>query len=190
MAETPITFKTPLRNRKYEVIAQQLAKGATSIEASLAAGYPSGGSSFAANCRQRANYPPIKARVAALQAEAVEKMNMDIGALMKRLWDIALRPPYKERVRTSDSLRALDMILRIGGYYAPTQSIVTRGNSQSVRVTEVFDENGLKSRRRVVDLVEVVHDENCPAEVRIAAAKEALPYPGKEYTIEDSNGTP
>jgi hypothetical protein len=75
----------PLRNRKYEVIAQQLARGAAAIEASLAAGYRSDGSAFAANCRQRANCPQVKARVAALQAKALEKVNLDLGWIFERL---------------------------------------------------------------------------------------------------------
>jgi len=186
MSETQPRIETPLRNPKYEIVAQELARGRTQIEASLAAGYPSGGSAFAANCRQRANYPPIKARVAALRAAALEKVEMDIGGLVKALWDMATRPPYKERVTTPDRLRAIDMLLRMGGHYAPTKSIVTRGPSQTVRLTETFDANGLKSRRRIVDLVQVINDESCPAELRIAAAKAAVPLlKGREY-VEDT----
>jgi len=176
----------PLKNRKYEVIAQQLARGATAVEASLAAGYPGDGSSFAANCRQRANFPQVKARVAALQAKALETLNVDLNGLLKRLWEIASHSPYKERVRTSDSLRAIDMLLRIGGHYAPTKSIVTPGESRSVRLTEIFDGEQLRTRRRVVDLVQLINDENSPAEVRLAAAKEAVPFlEGKELVTED-----
>jgi phage terminase small subunit len=179
----------PLPNRKYEVIAQQLARGATAIEASLAAGYRSDGSAFAANCRQRAAYPQIKARVAALQAKALEKVNLDLGWILERLVEIARRGPYRERVRTSDSLRAIDMLLRIGGHYAPAKSIVTPGESRSVRLTEIFDGEQLKTRRRVVDLVQVINDENCPASVRIEAAKAAVPFlEGKEFVTEDDGG--
>lgn len=112
----------PLRNRKYEVIAQQFARGATAIEASLAAGYRSDGSAFAANCRQRANYPQVKARVAALQAKALEKVNLDLGWIFQRLVEIARRGPYWERVRTSDSLQAIDMLL--------ASAAITRRQSQ------------------------------------------------------------
>lgn len=85
----------PLKNRKYEVIAQQLARGATAVEASLAAGYPGDGSSFAANCRQRANFPQVKARVAALQAKALETLNVDLNGLLKRLWEICQPQPLQ-----------------------------------------------------------------------------------------------
>jgi hypothetical protein len=74
----------PLANRKYEVIAQQLARGATSIEASLPAGYRSDGSAFASNCRQRANYPQIKARVAALQAKAIVVICSAAGTIVRQ----------------------------------------------------------------------------------------------------------
>jgi hypothetical protein len=180
----------PLKNRKYEVIAQQLARGATAVEASIAAGYTSDGrSAFAANCRQRANYPKVKAGVGALQAKAIETVNVDLGGLLKRLVEIASHSPYRERVRTSDSLRAIDMLLKIGGHYAPTKSVVTPGASRSVHLTEIFDEKGLKSRRRVVDLVQIINDENCPAEDRIAAAQAALPFlEGKEFVTEDDGG--
>jgi hypothetical protein len=51
-----------LSNRKLEIVAQQLAKGATAAEASIADGYRTNGAAFAANCRQRANYPEVKSR--------------------------------------------------------------------------------------------------------------------------------
>jgi uncharacterized protein with NRDE domain len=182
----------PLKNRKYEIIAQQLARGATAVEANIAAGYPSDGAYFASNCRTRASYPKVKARVAALQAAAIERVNIDVGGLVKRLVEIASHSPYRERVRTSDSLRAIDMLLRIGGHYAPTksESVVTPGDSRTIRMTEFFDKQGLKTRRRIVDLVQVINDENSPAEVRIAAAQAALPFlEGKEFVTEDDGGS-
>jgi hypothetical protein len=81
------------------------------------------------------------------------------------------------------------MLLRIGGHYAPTKSIVTPGESRSVRFTEIFDGEQLKSRRRMVDLVQVINDENCPAEARIEVAKAALPFlEGKGFVTEDDGG--
>jgi phage terminase small subunit len=165
----------PLANRRLEVVAQQLARGATSMEASIAAGYRSDGSAFAANCRQRANYPEVKARVEALQVKAAEKVNIDLTWIYERLVEIARRGPYREQIRTSDKLRALDMLIRLRGYYAPEKKIVTPGDSRSVRLTEIFDAEQLKTRRTVVDLLQVINDESYPASVRAEAAKAALP---------------
>jgi hypothetical protein len=77
--------KKTLSNRKLEIVAQQLAKGATAAEASIAAGYRTNGAAFAANCRQRANYPEVKSRVAALQAKAAERLTVDLAWIYERL---------------------------------------------------------------------------------------------------------
>jgi phage terminase small subunit len=71
----------PLSNHKLEIVAQQLAKGGTAAEASIAAGYRTNGAAFAANCRQRANYPEVKSRVASLQAKAAERLTVDLRRL-------------------------------------------------------------------------------------------------------------
>src|SRR5215831_7393725 len=89
----------PLSNRKLEIVAQQLAKGATSAEASIAAGYRTGGAAFAANCRQRANYPEVKSRVAALQAKAAERLTIDLAWIYERLAEIAGKSLYVQDVK-------------------------------------------------------------------------------------------
>jgi hypothetical protein len=106
-----------LSNRKLEIVPQQLAKGATAAEASIAAGYRTNRSAFAANCRQLANYPEVKSPVAALQSKAAEKLTIDLAWIYERPVEIASRSPYNEEIRTSDKLRALDMLVRLGGYY-------------------------------------------------------------------------
>lgn len=41
----------------------------------------------------------------------------------------------------------------------------------------------------MVDIVQVINDENCPAEARIEAAKAALPFlEGKGFVTEDDGG--
>jgi hypothetical protein len=77
--------KKPLSNRKLEIVARQLAKAATAAEASIAAGYRTNGAAFAANCRQRANYPEVKSRVASLQAKAAERLTVDLAWIYERL---------------------------------------------------------------------------------------------------------
>jgi hypothetical protein len=116
----------PLSNRKLEIVAQHLAKGATAKEASIAAGYRTTGAAFAANCRQRANCPEVKSRVAALQAKAAERLTIDLAWIYERLVEIASRAPYREEIKTVDKLRALDMLIRLGGYYAPEKGLWPR----------------------------------------------------------------
>jgi hypothetical protein len=60
-----------LRKHKHELVAQALAVGKSTVEASRAANYPDG-SSFASNARRRAQHPSIRARVAELQAKGAE----------------------------------------------------------------------------------------------------------------------
>jgi hypothetical protein len=166
----------PLSNPKLEIVAQQLAKGATAAEASIAAGYRTNGAAFAANCRQRANYPEVKSRVASLQAKAAERLTIDLAWIYERLVEIASRTPYSEEIKTGDKLRALDMLIRLGGYCAPEKKIVAPANSKSVRLTEVFDPEQLKTRMTEVELLQVMNDESYPPSVRFEAAKAALPF--------------
>jgi len=168
--------KKPLSNRKLEIVAQHLAKGATAKEASIAAGYRTNGAAFAANCRQRANYPEVKARVAALQAKAAERLTVELGWICERLVEIAGKSLYVEDIKTSDKLRALDMLIRLGGYYAPEKKVVAGADSKSVRLTSIFDPEKLKTRMTVVELLQVMNDESYPPSVRFEAAKAALPF--------------
>jgi phage terminase small subunit len=178
----------PLSNRKLEIVAQQLAKGATAAEASIAAGYRTNGAAFAANCRQRANYPEVKSRVAALQSKAAERLTVDLAWIYERLVEIASRAPYNEEIRTSDKLRALDMLVRLGGYYPPERKVVAPADSKSVRLTSIFDAEQLKTRMTVVELLQVINDESLSPQRRLEAAKTALPFchqPKDEISIDD-----
>jgi hypothetical protein len=177
----------PLSNRRLELVAQQLARGATTVDASIAAGYRNNGPAFASNCRQRANYPKVKARVAALQAKGVEGVNVDLAWICERLVEIATRGPFRESVKVSDRLRAIDMLIRLRGDYAPEKRVVTHGGTRSVRMTETFDGEKLKTGR-VVDLIQGINDENSPAELRIEAAKAALPYLESREPVPENDG--
>jgi hypothetical protein len=90
--------------------------------------------------------------------------------------EIASRAPYQEEIRTSDKLRALDMLIRLGGFYAPEKKVVVPAESKSVRLTEVFDAEQLKTRMTVVELLQVMNDESYPPLLRVEAAKAALPF--------------
>ena len=48
--------------------------------------------------------------------------------------------------------------------------------SKSVRLTEVFDAEQLKTRMTVVELLQVMNDESYPPLLRVEAAKAALPF--------------
>jgi phage terminase small subunit len=147
----------PLSNRKLELVAQHLAKGATAKESSIAAGYRTTGAAFAVNCRQRANSPEVKSRVVSLQAKAAERLTVDLAWIYERLVEIASRAPYQEEIRTSDKLRALDMLIRLRGFYAPEKKVVAPADSKSVRLTQVFDAEQLKARMTVVELSQVIN---------------------------------
>lgn len=68
---------------------------------------------------QAANKPAVRARVAELQGRAAEKTVIDIAWVMGKLVEIAGLPLDAEDVKTADRLRALDMVVKIRGDYAP-----------------------------------------------------------------------
>jgi hypothetical protein len=88
-------------------------------------------------------------------------------------------------------LRALDMLIRLGGFYAPEKKVVAPADSKSVRLTEVFDPEQLKTLMAVVELLQVMNDESYPPSLRVEAAKGALPFchrsKDKEPATEDTN---
>jgi hypothetical protein len=143
--------------------------------------------------RAHYGYPEVKSRVAALQTKAAERLTVDLAWIYERLVEIASRAPYSEEIKTGDKLRALDMLIRLGGYYAPEKKVVAPAGSKSVRLTEVFDAEQLKTRMTVVELLQVMNDESYPPSVRFEAAKAALPFcrraKDKEPVTEGEGGT-
>lgn len=75
----------------------------TAAEASIAAGYRTNGTAFAANCRQRANYLEVKSRVASLQGKAAARLTVSLAWIYERLIEIAGRAPYQEEIKTADN---------------------------------------------------------------------------------------
>ena len=84
---------------------------------------------------------------------AAERLTVDLAWIYERLVEITSRAPYQEEIRTSDKLRALDMLIRLGGFYAPEKKIVAPADSKSVRLTQVFDGEQLKARMTAVELL-------------------------------------
>lgn len=106
-----------LRHPKHEAVAQALFAGQTAEQASEAAGYPTGASSFAPNARKRVQREDIQARVAELRAAFVaadeERASIALGYLLARIYedlqynvDDYLSPPDKHGMRYFDISRA------------------------------------------------------------------------------------
>jgi hypothetical protein len=103
-----------------EIFAQGLALGKDTYDAARDAGYNQNASSFEANARQPASFPEVKARIRELQERAIEKKTtVSIAWLMERLTEVAGVPLNPAKVRTSDKLRAIELIAKVRGYFAP-----------------------------------------------------------------------
>lgn len=110
--------QTPLRNPRLEKVAQELAKFKSAVEASQSAGYPPG-TSFDSNARKRAQRPEVQARVAFLQGKAAELVVYDVAYIKRKLGEIIDHEVDSEEIDFSIQLRAMDMMLKIEGGYAP-----------------------------------------------------------------------
>jgi hypothetical protein len=82
------------------------------------------------------------------------------------------------------------MLIRLRGYYAPEKKVLAPADSKSVRLTQVFDAEQLKTRMTVVELLQVMNDESNPVSVRFEATKAALPFchrPKDEISNDDDS---
>ena len=64
---------------------------------------------------------------------------------------------------------------------------MARADSKSLRLTQVFDAEQLKARMTVVELAQVVSDESLSPEIRLEAAKAALPFCQDHETATDED---
>jgi phage terminase small subunit len=130
-----------LKNRRLEIFAQGLALGKDTYVAARDAGYNADAASFEANARQRASFPEVKARIKELQERAVEKVSVDLGWILEKLMGIADIKLNPKEVRAGDILRAMDMIVKIKGYYAPEKrEIIQRLGELSLEELKALDE--------------------------------------------------
>jgi hypothetical protein len=68
------------------------------------------------------------------------------------------------------------MLIRLGGYYALEKKVVANADSKAVRLTSIFDAEQLKTRMTVVELLQVINDESLSPQLRLEAARVALPF--------------
>jgi hypothetical protein len=108
-----------LKNQKLEILAQGIARGLSPGAAARAAGYNPDVPSFEANARQRACRPEVKARAEELLTRAAEKTVVSIAWLTERLVEVAGVDQGGLEVKTSDKLRALELLAKVKGFFAP-----------------------------------------------------------------------
>lgn len=111
-----------LRNRKLELLAQELANGKTAEEASRLAGYADG-TSFKANARKRSQDKKVKARVAELRApgiaEAEEQVAINTEYVLTKAAAIVNVTKPASAIKVSDQVAALNLIAKMIGAMAP-----------------------------------------------------------------------
>jgi hypothetical protein len=111
-----------IKNPKLEAVAQELANGKSTEEASRAAGYPDG-SSFKPNAKRRAQRPDVKARVAELRAPGVAKAEEHVAInteyVLTKASDIVNVKKPASAVKVSDQVAALNLIAKVIGILAP-----------------------------------------------------------------------
>jgi hypothetical protein len=119
-----------LTEPRLERLAQELARGSTTVDASRIAGYKPR-SSFASNARKRANRKDVKARVLEIQTISGVLAAADAAYLERKALEIIEVPLVADEVSTSDRLKAMDFIAKIKGFFAPEKhdmSFVNHGD--------------------------------------------------------------
>jgi len=135
--------EAPIDNPRLEIVAQELAKGKSPVEASKEAGYPPG-SSFDSNARKRAQDHRVKARIQYLQRISGITAAVDSAYIQRKLVAIIDVPLVDDQVRVGDQLKAMDMILKmLPDGYAP-EKVDARAAVASMNV-EVTDEHRLRA---------------------------------------------
>ena len=113
---------------RLEVFAEALAAGHTPAEAARIAKYPHG-SSFDANARKRAQRADVKARVAELQAPALERVKQHIDISIEwaagKLAGIAGFDLGSSKTKVSDQIAAINLLAKMYGWMAPEKSELT-----------------------------------------------------------------
>lgn len=117
----------PLANAKHEAFARELAKFTSVYKAYKLAGYKEG-SSFKPNARKLAQNVDIKARVAHLQRVSGVTVAVDSAYVQRKLVEIADIPIDTDQVKIGDQLKALEMLGKLNGLFAPEKHDVTLTN--------------------------------------------------------------
>lgn len=109
----------PLRDPRYEKVAQLLAVGKSTEQASREAGYKDG-TSFAANARKRSQRPEIRARVKEIQAKEADLASVNAAWIMRKTAEMAGVDLPPDAIKASDKLGALNLLAKmVPGALAP-----------------------------------------------------------------------
>jgi hypothetical protein len=130
-----------LKNRKLEIMAHALVRGLGTYDAAREAGFNPDVPSFEANARKRATRPDVRARVKELQERVANKVVCDLAWVTQRLVEIAGIPLGGMEIKTADTLKAMDMLIKVRGYYAPEKrEIIQRLSELSVEELKALNE--------------------------------------------------
>ena len=114
--------------------AAGMRSGAAADLAAEVAGYE--GASRATNARKRAQRADVKRRMAELaepaQVRAIEQVNATVEWAIKRLTDIAGPDLGIDAIKTTDQLRAIELLAKINGWMAPDKQDVTVRDASQV----------------------------------------------------------
>lgn len=116
----PPTGEEPLKNTRREAFARELAKFKSIYDAAIAAGYRQT-SSLRPNAQRLACCPDVKARVAYLQRVSGVAAAADSGYVQRKLLEMVEAGYSRDDIKPSDQLKALEMICKVNGLFAPTK---------------------------------------------------------------------
>jgi len=123
----------PLANSKHELVVQAIFSGATLAEAAAAGGFTGKWpESHACNIAKR---PECRARLEELHKLAADEKIMTVIQRKIRLSEIA-RASYNDPDRDGDPIRAIDILNKMCGDYAPNRMELTGQHGGSVRIED------------------------------------------------------
>lgn len=135
-----------LRNRKLELLAQELANGKTSEEASRSAGYADG-SSFKANARKRSQDKKVKARVVELRAPGIAKAEEHVAItteyILAKCGQIMQPKLSKDKIKAADQIAAGRLAAQIIGALAPERHEHSGPGGQPLKVMHALTDEQL-----------------------------------------------
>jgi hypothetical protein len=134
-----------LRNARLEVFAQLLAVGKPIYQAAREAGYNPDAPSFEANARSRRAKPEVRARIEELQQNCAnrvaDRVAIDRAWVLGQLADVASIDTESIEPKLADKLRALELLCRVQGYFAPSKvEIIQRLSELSLEELKALDE--------------------------------------------------
>ena len=139
----PLDPSQPLAHSKHEAFAREVAKFKSYEAAARAAGYRQG-KSFKAVANRLSQYPTIKARVEHLQKVSGVAAAVDSAFVQRKLLDIV--DSYKpEEIKASDQIKALEMLCKVNGLFAPTNVAPTNPEGTEPWNGVVTDEDRVKA---------------------------------------------